>query len=533
MTITATSSEAMLSRFIHRQIDRISGDPDFHSIRSVCQKLAENANTLRNPTTDAGWTGLVVSPNIYNLYSNRPFNRPADPGEAPNYGDVAISATERARILAEYEANKSHFMNMETMEANLIAQLLGAFDPTYFETLLVGPTGYGQRTLHEYIDCLIRFYGHLTPRDHEDNHNNMRKPYDPSTPITTIFTQIQKGQEIASHDNMQFNIPQLVTVGEGLIINCGAYKDEFKSWRQIPLLARTWTAFKLHFTAAYALRHEMLRSTTASSHGYANNAEEVDDEGIVRDFAAANAADRAAFEQLSQTNAGMTQHIAAQATLHATELQNMRTQLDSMNQQFMMFSMGQVKPPQPSPTPTAPPAYHAPPAGNPYQVPPTQPYQQQPYQQQQPPFQQQYQYQAQAGGRGRGRGKMRGGGGRGGRGGRGGGRGAAGQFGGYAPAPTQQFAPFGGYQQGGYQSGGQQSGQIPGGGYGGYQPPQSFSNTKKRFNNMNYCWTHGGDVHHEHTSAMCGNPDEGHQWYATRDNMLGGATKNMHKVWQG
>jgi hypothetical protein len=182
-------------------------------------------------------------------------------------------------------------MNMETMVSNLIAQLLGAFDPTYFETLLVGPTMYGQRTLHDYIDCLIRFYGHLTPRDHEDNHNNMRKPYDPNTPITTIFTQIQKGQEIASHDNMQFNIPQLVTVGEGLIINCGAYKDEFKTWRQIPLIARTWTAFKLHFNNAYALRHEMMRSTTASSHGYTNNAEEVDDEGIVRDFAAANAAD--------------------------------------------------------------------------------------------------------------------------------------------------------------------------------------------------------------------------------------------------
>ena len=112
----------------------------------------------------------------------------------------------------------------------------------------------------------------------------------------------------------------------------------------------------------------------------------------------------------------------------------------------------------------------------------------------------------QAGGRGRGREHMRGGGGRGGRGGHGGGRGATGQFGGYTPAPAQQYAPFGGYQQGGYQSGGQQSGQIPGGGYGGYQPPQSFSNTKKRFNNMNYCWTHGGDIHHEHASAMCGNP---------------------------
>ena len=54
MTITATSSEAMLSRFIHRQIDRVISDPDFHTIRSVFQKLAKNATTLRNPTTDAG-----------------------------------------------------------------------------------------------------------------------------------------------------------------------------------------------------------------------------------------------------------------------------------------------------------------------------------------------------------------------------------------------------------------------------------------------------------------------------------------------
>ena len=94
MAITDTSSEAMLSRFIHRQIDRVSGDPYFHTIRAVCQKLAKNANTLRNPTTDAGWTGLVVSQGIYNLYSNRPFIRPADPGESPNYGIVAITATE-------------------------------------------------------------------------------------------------------------------------------------------------------------------------------------------------------------------------------------------------------------------------------------------------------------------------------------------------------------------------------------------------------------------------------------------------------
>ena len=77
--------------------------------------------------------------------------------------------------------------------------------------------------------------------------------------------------------------------------------------------------------ATYALYHKMLPSTTASSHGYANNAEEADvgDEGIMRDIAAANATNRVTFEQLSLTNAGMTNHITAQATLHAAEMKNM------------------------------------------------------------------------------------------------------------------------------------------------------------------------------------------------------------------
>ena len=107
----------------------------------VYQKLVENDNTRRNPTNDAGWKGLVVNQAIYNLYSAQPFICPANPGKSPNDGAVAIMAMEQAHILAKYEAHKSQFMNMETMEANFIMQLLGTFDPTYFKTLLVGLTG--------------------------------------------------------------------------------------------------------------------------------------------------------------------------------------------------------------------------------------------------------------------------------------------------------------------------------------------------------------------------------------------------------
>eukprot|EP00957_Ditylum_brightwellii_P043646 3309044-Ditylum_brightwellii.AAC.1 len=35
-------------------------------------------------------------------------------------------------------------------------------------------------------------------------------------------------------------------------------------------------------------------------------------------------------------------------------------------------------------------------------------------------------------------------------------------------------------------------------------------NPYKRFNNYNYCWSHGYDVPDDHTSQNCPNPKNGH-----------------------
>lgn len=52
----------------------------------------------------------------------------------------------------------------------------------------------------------------------------------------------------------------------------------------------------------------------------------------------------------------------------------------------------------------------------------------------------------------------------------------------------------------------------------------------KKFANWNYFWTHGCDIHHNHTSATCMNPALGHNFNATRNNMMGGNTKGQWKT---
>ena len=54
--------------------------------------------------------------------------------------------------------------------------------------------------------------------------------------------------------------------------------------------------------------------------------------------------------------------------------------------------------------------------------------------------------------------------------------------------------------------------------------------TKRRYDNTNYCWTHGYDIHNTHTSQSCNFPRDGHQRDATRTNTKGGSTDNKDKV---
>jgi hypothetical protein len=78
---------------------------------------------------------------------------------------------------------------------------------------------------------------------------------------------------------------------------------------------------------------------------------------------------------------------------------------------------------------------------------------------------------------------------------------------------------------GGYNGGGGQH--APGGG----QPNNMQQATPyKKFENWNYCHTHGGDIDNTHTSQTCTRPGPSHNWHASRQNTMAGSTAGMHKT---
>ncbi len=48
----------------------------------------------------------------------------------------------------------------------------------------------------------------------------------------------------------------------------------------------------------------------------------------------------------------------------------------------------------------------------------------------------------------------------------------------------------------------------------------------RKFNNNNYCWTHGFDISKNHTSKTCLFPAEGHEREAVKCNIMRGSVAN-------
>jgi hypothetical protein len=68
---------------------------------------------------------------------------------------------------------------------------------------------------------------------------------------------------------------------------------------------------------------------------------------------------------------------------------------------------------------------------------------------------------------------------------------------------------------------------------GGSYPTLGTSNSLspiKKFNNWNFCHTHGGNIHNNHTSTTCAQPGVNHQHATTRSNTMGGNNKGYHKT---
>ena len=159
-----------------------------------------------------------------------------------------------------------------------------------------------------------------------------------------LFRQIENCQKFAAAGNVAITPAQVLKAAETLILQTGKYTSAYREWISLDPNSKTDQNFKTRMTREYQLQNQM--TSTAHDAGYHANAaiNESDEHSLAsaaQDFAAASAADRSAFQQLTNTNGDLSTQVANMAVQNQ-QLQQQMSQL----QQHMMF-IATAPPPAP------------------------------------------------------------------------------------------------------------------------------------------------------------------------------------------
>ena len=262
-------SENIKSNFPFPLIPRNPGLPTFTTINETHSKGKANASSVPSELGGGshGLLGLTLSPATYLQLTGHNFVRPINPGTVPV--NVVGTAAQMAEIVRQHKEELRVYRQVENTELALKSQIIDTFDDTYFRGLRGRHTGFFGITYLQMVAHLYDNYGIITALDIIENEKRMDKPYDPSEAIESYFDQVEDAVEFAEAGHSPFTTTQIVTKSFIQMFATGLYKDECRDWNKLPVLGRTWPAFKVIFLTANKEIREM-QALTGNS-GYANN----------------------------------------------------------------------------------------------------------------------------------------------------------------------------------------------------------------------------------------------------------------------
>ena len=448
--------------------------PNATNIRALTADLVDKLLTIPSPeSTDLGYSGLVLSEEIYLLDSQVPWQGTVDPG--PQFEiDVTWADIDKEQEEIYYKRQKVEWDN----EVNIRRAIVDALNKAVPKAYRRGTgTRMGARVYRatdeprDILNKLHELYGKMTPQEKSNMEAAWSAPWAPSDPIKTLIDRLEECFILAKRNKPAYTVAQMIDKALTAIQSTGLFPIAVLEWNGFDENNKTWPEFKSHFIEAYEIWLTSGAGAASSNNGYhgaANAQDNADDDSITTALAdsmqqlqmANNTNAHAlndAITALTQDIAGIRQQMALQATCIPAPAPPPQIQY--------------IQPPiQNAYAAMAPPAYVPPPAaGAP-----------------------QYQQTRRSGGRNNGRG----------RGGRTGGR-----FSAQPPTPAAVPAPGGIPPPGG----------IPA----PAQPTQRRNNEKnytKRFANWNVCFSCGWDVPAWHTSKTCQWKVPGHRDEVDRTN---------------
>ena len=118
-----------------------------------------------------------------------------------------------------------------------------------------------QPTVLQLITHLSDTYGQLDQEDLERNLTDLRKDWDSNTPIRTLWKHTTDCRAIAVLGNNPISETDAINACITTIDKSGAFPEDMRIWRRLPILQRDWNGLKTFFNQAERERNPNANAT--------------------------------------------------------------------------------------------------------------------------------------------------------------------------------------------------------------------------------------------------------------------------------
>jgi hypothetical protein len=249
--------------------------PTAATIRLLRQELYGNAIAVKSTLGGGkhGHLGMLMPQAEYTAISHghTEYINPQEPA-VPRYSK---NAERREQEKQEYRKQQEAYTKEATAQDQLADALrvliLQAVPEVYIADLKCVTTAFGNVSPRELLDHLMDTYGTIKPDDLLENLKKLSTPWDPDTPIETVFNNGNICRQFADEGKEPITDSMYMLTLLGVFRNSGVLTQAIRDWDFKPPGDKTTKAFKIHFKQADDYRRrcdlQLKESIAASAAG--------------------------------------------------------------------------------------------------------------------------------------------------------------------------------------------------------------------------------------------------------------------------
>jgi hypothetical protein len=218
------------------------------AVHLLRQELYTNSRSIFMDGFHHGHLGLVMPVNDFTTLTGAAYIAPVYP-DVPDYHLQPDVATRQ-----EWEASyKQHMIDANVAKAlsnHLMKLIIQAVPPTYIAILKDVVHGFAEVSPKQMLAHLMNNFGVIEPEDLEENLENLRAPWNPSTSIHEVFASAQLCRQIATLGGDPISEATVVRALATKFEKSGVFGTQIMDWNNKPQPDKTLDNLITHFLQA-------------------------------------------------------------------------------------------------------------------------------------------------------------------------------------------------------------------------------------------------------------------------------------------